>query len=71
MLLDAAEEMLGGKKIAEAAVIDIDTKEEGDAFADQVKKRFGITKISRGGVSPVVGALVGPGALGLAYYAEE
>jgi len=71
VLLDAAEEMLGGKKIAEAAVIDIDTKEEGDSLAEQVKKRFGISKIIRGGVSPVVGAIVGPGTLGLAFYPEE
>ncbi len=71
MLLDAAEEILGGRAIAEAAVIDIDTKEEGDAFADQVMERFGITDIIRGEVSPVVGAIVGPGTLGLAFYAED
>jgi len=71
MLLEVAEEMLKGKAMAEAAVIDIDTEEEGDVFAGQVKERFRIDNILRGAVSPVVGAIVGPGAIGLAFYAEE
>jgi DegV family protein with EDD domain len=71
MLLEAAEELLVGKKMAEAAVIDIDVEQEGDAFAEEVKARFGVGEILRGTVSPVVGVVVGPGGLGLAFYAEE
>jgi DegV family protein with EDD domain len=71
MLLDTAEDILGGKKIAEAAVIDIDVEKEGDAFAEEVKARFGLKDLLRCSVSPVVGVLVGPGGLGLAFYPEE
>ncbi len=71
MLLDAVEELLAGKKMAEAAVIDIDVEKEGDAFAEEVKARFGVKNLLRGTVSPVVGVVVGPGGLGLAFYPEE
>ncbi|MGD8455154.1 MAG: DegV family protein [Anaerolineales bacterium] len=71
MLLDAAEELLGGKKIKEAAVIDINVEQEGDEFAEVVKSRFGLKDLLRCNVSPVVGVLVGPGGLGLAFYPEE
>jgi len=71
MLLDVAEELLAGKKMAEAAVIDIDVEKEGDAFAEKVKARFGVKNLLRGTVSPVVGVIVGPGGLGLAFYPEE
>lgn len=70
-LLDTAEELLAGRKMAEAAVIDIDVEKEGDAFAEEVKARFGVKKLLRGTVSPVVGVIVGPGGLGLSFYAEE
>jgi fatty acid-binding protein DegV len=70
-LLDAAEEILAGRKMAEAAVIDIDVEKEGDAFAEEVKARFGVKNLLRGTVSPVVGVIVGPGGLGLTFYAEE
>jgi DegV family protein with EDD domain len=42
-----------------------------DAFAEEVKTRFGLKSILRCAVSPVVGVIVGPGGLGLAFYAEE
>jgi len=71
MLLDAAEGILAGKKIAEAAVIDINVEQEGNAFAEEVKARFGLKNLLRCSVSPVVGVLVGPGGLGLAFYPEE
>lgn len=70
MLLDAAEELLAGRKMEAAAVIDIDVEKEGDAFAKEVKARFGVENLLRGTVSPVVGVIVGPGGLGLTFYAE-
>mgnify|MGYP005855455179 CR=1 FL=1 len=35
-----------------------------------VAGRFGVPLLHRSGVSPVVGAIVGPGAIGLAFCAE-
>lgn len=66
-ILDIAEERLGGQAMAEAAVVDIDSPESGDAVAEQVTERFGPTLLHRSSVSPVVGAIVGPGAIGLAF----
>jgi fatty acid-binding protein DegV len=62
-MLNIAEERLGGKRMAEAAVPDIDAP-EGDTVAAQVKERFGISRVYRSTVSPVVGARAGPGAVG-------
>ena len=70
-LLDAAEEQLGGRQMIEAAVPDIDCPDEGDAVAEQVGERFGVSKVYRCTVSPVVGTNIGPGALGLAFYAKR
>ncbi len=69
-LLDIAEERLAGKRMAEAAVVDIDAPAEGDAVASMAAQRFAVTAIHRSGVSPVVGTHVGPGAIGFAFYAE-
>ena len=69
-MLDIAEERLGGKPMAEAAVVDVDIPEEGDAIAEHVKERFGIEAVYRSTVSPVVGTHAGPGTVGLVFYAE-
>ncbi len=69
-MLDLVAEKTAGKRIVEAAVVDIDVPEEGDTLADMVKKRFKIDIMHRGGVSPVVGTHVGPGALGFAFEIE-
>jgi len=69
-LLDLVEEKIKGTRIVEAAVVDIDVPDEGDSLAEMAKKRFNIDVIHRGGVSPVVGTHIGPGALGLAFCTE-
>lgn len=69
-MLDVAEERLGGKRMAEAAVIDVDSPEEGDDVAEQVKERFGLCEVYRTTVSPVIGAHAGPGTVGISFYAE-
>jgi fatty acid-binding protein DegV len=69
-MLKIANQRLAGKQMAEAAVVDIDSIDEGDAVADQVKEQFNLSEIHRTGVSPVVGTHVGPGAIGIAFYAE-
>ena len=70
-LLDIAESRLDGRKMAEVAVIDIDADKEGGQVAKMVEKRFGMSKVIRAGVSPVVGTHAGPGAVGLIFYPEE
>jgi DegV family protein with EDD domain len=70
-MLDVAEERLGGKRMAEAAVIDAGTPEEGDALAEQVRERFGISPVYRTAVSPAIGTHAGPGTVGVAFYAER
>jgi DegV family protein with EDD domain len=68
-MLDVVEERLGGKQMAEASVIDADSPEEGDAVAEQVKERFGVSTVCRTVVSPVIGVHAGPGTVGVAFYA--
>jgi len=70
-MLDIAEERLEEKKIAEAAVADVDCPDEGDAVADLVRTRFGISEICRCTFSPVVGAHAGPGTTAFIFYAED
>ncbi|MBN1580070.1 MAG: DegV family protein [Anaerolineae bacterium] len=69
-MLAIAEERLGGKPMAEAGVVDIDSPAEGDRVAQEVKERFGLDIVHRSSVSPVVGATAGPGAIGLAFYTD-
>ena len=70
-MLDIAEEWLGRKRIAEAAVADVDCPNEGDAVASMVRARFGISKICRCTFSPVVGAHAGPGTTAFIFYTAE
>jgi len=67
-MLAVAEERLAGKRMAEAAVIDVDSPDEGDALAERVKGRFGISTVYRSTVSPVIGVHGGPGTVGIAFY---
>lgn len=70
-MLDIAEEMLAGHRMAEVAVVDVDKEDEGDMIADRVRERFNPLALHRGTVSPVVGTHAGPGSVGLTFYAEE
>jgi DegV family protein with EDD domain len=70
-MLDEAEERLGGKPMAAAGVIDVDAVEEADEVAELVKERFDVSPIYRTTVSPCIGAHVGPGTVGLGFYAER
>lgn len=69
-LLDIVQERLGDKKMIEAAVMDVNAPEEGDAFAEMLKERFGLSTLHRAKVSPVVGTHVGPGTIGVSFYGE-
>ena len=68
-MLQVVEQRLGGRQIAEAAVIDANCPDEGDAVAEQVAKRFRPSLLHRSVVSPVIGAQAGPGTVGIAFYA--
>lgn len=69
-LLDTIEERLGGKQLAEAAVLDVAVPDEGDALAAEVARRFGLENVWRTTVSPVIGAHVGPGTVGVCCYSK-
>jgi DegV family protein with EDD domain len=70
-MLDEAGERLAGKSMAAAGVIDVDSPEEGNAVAEQVKERFSLSTVYRTTVSPVIGAHAGPGTVGIGFYAER
>ncbi len=70
-MLAIAEERLGGRRMAKVAIIDANSPEEGDAVAEQVKKRFDISPVYRTVLSPVIGTHAGPGTVGIAFYPER
>jgi DegV family protein with EDD domain len=70
-MLDVAEERLGGKRMAEAGVVDANSPDEGDAIAEQAKRRFGLPVVYRTTFSPAIGTHGGPGTVGIGFYAEE
>jgi DegV family protein with EDD domain len=70
-MLEIAEERLGGKPIAKAAVADVDCPAEGDIVTEMVKARFGVSKVYRCTFSPVVGIHAGPGTTCFIFYTEE
>ena len=70
-LLEIIEERLGTQTMQEAAIMDVNSPDEGDMLASTISERFMPTHIHRTGVSPVVGTHVGPGTVGIAFYAKE
>ena len=70
-IMEIADERLDGRNMMEAAIVDIDSPDEGDIVANMVELRFSPSIIHRSTVSPVVGTHVGPGAIGFAFYPEE
>jgi DegV family protein with EDD domain len=67
-LLNVLEGRLGGKPVAEAAVLDVNAVEEGDALAARVSERFDVSPVHRAKVSPVIGTHAGPGTVGVCIY---
>ena len=68
---EIAEEQLGGKRMAEACGLYIGDRDEGDAIVEQIKARFDVPTVYCTTVSPVIGAHVGPGTVGLAFRIES
>lgn len=71
VMLDLVEERIQGRSMAEACVVNVDCRADGESMVEVVKQRFNPQQVHLADVSPVVGTLVGPGGLGLAYYPEE
>jgi DegV family protein with EDD domain len=69
-MLQVAEEELQGKSNIHVAVIDALAPDEAQQIYDEAKKRLNPVELLRTGLSPVIGAHVGPGTVGLMYYAE-
>ena len=69
-VFEIIQERLGEKKMVEVAVVDVDSADEADSVATQLKERFEIEAVHRAVVSPVVGTHVGPGTIGIAFYTE-
>lgn len=70
-MLNTAQAQVGGKDMAEVGVIDIDSPEESDLVAEQVKRRFGVSQVYQNTVSPVIGAHAGPGTVGIGFYSKR
>lgn len=69
-LFEIVEERLGGSRMVEAAIVDVENPEDAEAVKGIIEERFNPSNIFRAGVSPVVGTHVGPGALGIAFYGD-
>jgi DegV family protein with EDD domain len=70
-MLDVAEERLGGRQMAEAAVLDVDCPAEGESVAETMKERFGLSVVYQTQVSPAIGTHAGPGTVGICFYPES
>lgn len=70
-LIELAESQLAGKQMKEAAIVEIDCLDDCEKLENMVRNRFAPAAIYRTGVSPVVGTIVGPGSIGLAYHTQD
>jgi len=70
-MMDRAEESLGGKAMAELAVIDVDCRNESEEVAQSARERFNLSTVYLTPVSPVIGTHAGPGTIGMAFYSES
>lgn len=69
-VLDMIETDMKDKKNVHAAVMNALAPEESQMMFDEVKRRLNPVEIFNTELSPIVGAHVGPGTLGVIYYAE-
>lgn len=70
-IMQVAEEDLAGKSNVHMAVINALAADESQQIYDQLKQKLNPAEILQAQLSPVIGAHVGPGAVGLVYYAES
>ncbi len=61
---------VAGKSDIHAVMLNAVALDDADAAAAKLQQRLNIENISHSELSPVIGTHVGPGAIGIAYYAE-
>ena len=69
-LFQILDEELAGKERIQMAVLHVAAPEEADRLAEQLVDRYHPVEMIHAECGPVVGTHVGPGTLGVAYYAE-
>lgn len=67
-LIDLAGDRLGPNPVAHVAVLHANTPNEGHALMESVRERFKPVESYLAELGPVIGAHVGPGTVGLAFY---
>ena len=68
-LIELLDEELAGKEQIQMAVLHVAAPEEADRLAEQLVARYQPAEMIRSECGPVVGTHVGPGTLGVVYYA--
>jgi DegV family protein with EDD domain len=69
-VLEIIEEQLDGTERVRMAVLHVAAPEEADRFAEQLETRFKPEEMFRSECGPVIGTHVGPGTVGVAFYAD-
>ncbi len=70
-VLDLVESEMEGKSNIHAAIMHALAPEESQMMFDEVKRRLNPVEMYNTELSPIVGAHVGPGTVGVIYYAES
>ncbi len=70
-MLDVFEEEVKGKSNVHAVVLNTLARGEAEEVAEEVKRRINPVEFFITDLSPVIGTHVGPGAVGVIYYAED
>jgi len=70
-LLEIMAERLGSAKGIHVAILHADALEEAQAIEEQIVRRFEPVELYVDELNPVIGTHVGPGTIGLVFYAEE
>lgn len=69
-LIDYVVKDVAGKAEVHAVMLNAVALDDADAAAAKLQQRLNIENIPHSALSPVIGTHVGPGAIGIAYYAE-
>ena len=69
-MLQTMEEEMQGKANVRVTVMNALAQEEGDKIAVEVQRRLQPIELFNTDISPVIGTHVGPGTVGVIYYAE-
>ena len=69
-LFSLVDEQTDGGRGAHMAVLNVDAVEEAAEIRDELRARFDPVELIESEVSPVIGAHVGPGTVGVVFYVE-